>query len=1108
MVVTHALQLLISGKSLAGPALKKAGDQVADLSRTTKQTELGLEKMGEAGEAASAAIGTGATVAGKALATLGSIGKTALGLIVTGAKLAAAVIAGLVTSFLGLPAAIGAATAKITDYAAELDLMRDAMWAITGDAMPAMMQSLKEATAFMTAEKDILREYHMAYMLLGQDLATRVPEAMQYLTKVSALTGDSVEYLTSRLVRSVGRLSTRWMAYIGTVVTVKEAEARAAEMFGVTTDALTYQQKQAGMLDGVLQKLAARTSILPDVMGSAKQMSEALKASWKDLWAEVSMHLLPVAGALYKIILRSVAAWKALVTQGGALYNPIRKVTATFTVLLEILGELLDKALEVEEGATSALERFADNVISMAWKAVQWGSNIAVNLAAGIIKGASAALIGAMNFISGLLAHWLAPGSAPLIVSNILNWGASAFTEFLRGFSMADFDILEGVQGPLKRALRVLVKLDEMGEIEAGEYFIRLSEMMAEAIATGDPSQVFAKLAEIPGGYGESLAELYRRQMDLGAAVERLARAEARLAAARKAEEASGIKLSKQAREYNKLAQAGADPAILAAKLAEVKASYASLVAAREETEAAEEEVDAEKERVKWQKEQVRLQERLLGQLIEMGQAFADLIPKPGDGDEPFVIPPIEWPEGFLVPIDTAFDELKESLRAKFAALWADLRKQWEDSGVLEWMARVKETWEQSSLKTWWDSFWVDVKEGGLAYALGELWNSFLDGHPTLEKTLDWLSRIKEKFGNWVSDAAWPWVLTQWDKWSDWWDEKGPGIIKWILGIGDAPYSYKHIWQWVLGEWYKWEAWWEEEGPLITEAIDSIGDSINDLWTWITGDEGWESIWDFADDVFREFWYNITILAEGGMAQLRNYITLGAQIITGDWEGAWETMKEISQETMDTINRLTDGKFYEIVETVGNFATKLGEVGSELGLALLDAITWKVWEIPGNILEALGNAVQALLNDKWRMSNAGHQMMDALRDAIYQKARDITNALRDVIQRAIEAAKNALGMHSKSKVFYAMGENLGMSFASGIEDLTHKTSLAVTHMTDFTGVTAQSVTGPMTEGYAATPITIHNHFGRDSIRSDRDVLLIADQMQRALELQGVRGRIA
>jgi hypothetical protein len=134
--------------------------------------------------------------------------------------------------------------------------------------------------------------------------------------------------------------------------------------------------------------------------------------------------------------------------------------------------------------------------------------------------------------------------------------------------------------------------------------------------------------------------------------------------------------------------------------------------------------------------------------------------------------------------------------------------------------------------------------------------------------------------------------------------------------------------------------------------------------------------------------------------------------------------------------------------------------------------------------------------------------MDALRDAIYQKAQDIANALRWVVQRAVDAFLASLGMSSESKVFYEFGQNIAEAFTSGIEDLSHKPAIAVTHMADFTGVTAQAAVGPPREGYAATPIIIHNHFGRDSVRSAQDVLLIADQIQRSLELKGVRNRIA
>jgi len=399
----------------------------------------------------------------------------------------------------------------------------------------------------------------------------------------------------------------------------------------------------------------------------------------------------------------------------------------------------------------------------------------------------------------------------------------------------------------------------------------------------------------------------------------------------------------------------------------------------------------------------------------------------------------------------------------------------------------------------------------GLAIAdLSARWDKF--STETLDPLKAKLVEVWDTFKGWLNDEAWPWVLTEWGKWSAWWDEHGQGIIDWLFGIGDEPYSYKNLWAWVVEEWDKWVAWWEEDGPVITEAINKIGEAIDDLlgplWDWATGGKGWQGVWDKAGEILTSFTLKSEILMSGWMAQLRNYITLGAQIIVGDWEGAWETMKEISRTTMDTINELTDGKFYDLIAIVGNFIGSMWEKGSEIGQALKDAIANKVWEIPGLMSNILQGIVSALLGEKWRIENAGHQIMDALRDAIYQKAQDIVDAFNWVVQRAVDAFLNALGIHSESKVFYEFGQNVANAFTSGIEDLAHKPTLAVTHMADFTGVTAQSAVGTPPTGYAATPITIHNHFGRDSVRSTQDILMIADQIQRSLELRGVRERIA
>jgi len=967
--------------------------------------------------------------------------------------------------------------------------MRNAFIGITGEAAPAMLESLRESSAFMASEKVLLREYNMAYMLVGKTLADRLPEAFQYLSKVAVATGDDVAYLMERLTRSVGRLSTRWMAYIGTVVPLEEATKRATVMFGKEADALSRAEIQAAMLDGVLEKLKARTSVMPEVLGTTTQMLKALKAGSQDLMAEWTTHFLPVARSLFKVINTLITAFRKLIGEGGALYRPIRKLAAAFSVLFDILGEVAEKVIDLVDTSSDKLEGFADRILSIAWNAIAWGATIVTNLASGIIRGASQALTAAMNFVARLLEYWLAPGSAPLIVSNILNWGASAFTEFLRGFSMAQFDVLEGVQAPLKRALDVLADLELITPLEAGEQFISLSEGLAEAVAefgrtgqvTGD---IFTRLVEVGGGYGESIAELLRRQLGLATAVEYLAAAEERLKRARKDEEKANTRLSASARAYNKLVRQGADPAVLKAKLAEVKASYASLVAAREETIAAEEAQEAAADQVKAQKEQVKLQERLLNQLIIMGQAMIDIQKakeKGAEEAEGYEIPPIEWPEIHVVPIDQAFEDLKESIRKKFEELWATLGAIWEESGAYEAIMRLGEAWERlktamapvitwigekwEGLKEWWKvngpliaawinehliqpfTAWVSDTAWPWVVEQWESWSAWWDENGPIIKAK--LSEIGQTVAAWVTDDAWPWVVEQWESWKKWWEVEGPGIKEKIGEIYEKVEDWivNDAWAWATKEWDKWKIWWEEDGPVVKEAIKVVVDFVIEklhqlqgelglFWNWITGGEGWTAIWETAGSIITEFWREAKILTSGAMESIRTTITLISQLITGDWAGAWESLIDLAEVNWQVLIDLTGPRLRAIWQTITSWDEAMRIAGGNLILKLREGFDQKISDITG-FFSGLFLIIHGILTggELWRIRNAAHVIMDSFRAAMYQKMQDIADAFSNIIRWAIQAAKDALSIRSPSKEFLKIGEGLMQGFVKGIENM-------------------------------------------------------------------------
>ncbi|GAF75563.1 unnamed protein product, partial [marine sediment metagenome] len=249
---------------------------------------------------------------------------------------------------------------------------------------------------------------------------------------------------------------------------------------------------------------------------------------------------------------------------------------------------------------------------------------------------------------------------------------------------------------------------------------------------TGEVSaSVLAELAAVGGGYGAELEELFKRQLAVAAATGEVEDAERRLLEARKQEESTGKLLSKQAREYNRLLREGASEEELRAKLAEMKATHENLENARDAAELAEDDVETAKERAKEANKLARLQANLLQQLIDMARLREEAADGDGDG-----IPDIpEPPFGAIISgLDQAFEELKNRIRARFEELWADLKADWDASGIGVLLNDLKEKWEASKLKMWFEEFILDVKEEGIKTALSNLW---LKIAPAVQSWLD-----------------------------------------------------------------------------------------------------------------------------------------------------------------------------------------------------------------------------------------------------------------------------------------------------------------------------------------------------------------------------------
>lgn len=1000
-------------------------------------------------------------------------------------------VAAFVAGLVALPVALDKLFQKVMVDAARLEGIRAAFFA-TGEGAGAMFSALKEGSSGMIEDITLMEKYNFALLLVGKTMADELPEALIYLTKIALATGEDINYLFDSLVRGVGRLSPRILDNLAIQVSLAEAVAWATAEYGKQSDQLTIAERQAGMMAVAMEKLEAKTAGLGDATTTLTYLMAKYKVTMAENARLLATIFLPVAKSFYTVMNKLGEMFKASISEGGKYYNVLRKLSAGFAGLADAIGEVVGR---FATGGSEAVDAFADKMFEAAWDAFSWGMNIINNLAIGMARGIATTLITVINQLSNFLSYWLSPGSAPKIVPNLLAWGASVFTEYLRGFALANFGILTGVQAPLEGALRNLVALGTISSEEAGAMFINLSEAMAQAIATGDITAALEGLVAVGGEYGAELEELFKRQMAVAAATKAVEEAERRLVAAREREEKTGKALSKQAREYNRLLREGATQAELAAKLAQVKASYTSLVDAREETELAEEAKIAAEERAKATKELMQIQNALLQQLIKMGQIWGGM----GDGDGDLLpdLEDIESPfDSMIVDVDQAFEDLKNSIRDKFLALWGQIVEGWNESGIRQLIEDLKRKWEESDLKAWWFEFIFAVDKIGLEGALHALWlklvkttQAFLDDKSPAWGNI-WRAFTQEGIDDGSGRVAFGDALTVL------WIEFAIATSNWLAG---------HL-PWLGNVWTAFTQGGVEDGSGavdFTSAFAALWEEFKNGIILLAGKFGAKLGYEIGLKLFG--FYDETQEAHDGAEAGSFWERLGMGFVTGLVAGFGMALVDAYATLQNYMTNL-----FAIFTTffgTSSPSTKFAGLGRDLINGLKDGMSSQIgfvnWFSMGSRIK---NAIAGGL--------AG--LGGAIKNTMNSVIRTIESAINNIIS-GINNLIYVIGVATGAWASYVNYVSLPRLAEGGLIQATEQ--LAVLHKhevvlplgdpktVDLMADAMRGAFGQIQQADAApaAQYKIDLHFGRDSVRSDRDIMMIADQVQRALELRGVRG---
>ena len=265
----------------------------------------------------------------------------------------------------GAVVGLGAALGKIAIDAAPVEGLSAAFEGLAesaGYGEDEMLAALKRGSAGMVANRNLMATFNEAAQLVSKDFAVQLPDAMQYLSKVSGATSQDMGFLLDSLVKGVGRLSPMILDNLGIQVSLAEATDRAATMFGVEADALDKSQIQAGMMNVVLEKLAENTAAMPDVTDTAAAKMARLKATFQDTKDDIGMAFLPVLGQVMdwigKLAEQVLPKIMPVIEDLGQAFMGVANLLegdfgSAFDNLVDLLGEDLAETIVVAAEAIS-----------------------------------------------------------------------------------------------------------------------------------------------------------------------------------------------------------------------------------------------------------------------------------------------------------------------------------------------------------------------------------------------------------------------------------------------------------------------------------------------------------------------------------------------------------------------------------------------------------------------------------------------------------------------------------------------------------------------------------------------------------------------------------
>ena len=238
--------------------------------------------------------------------------------------------------------------------------------------------------------------------------------------------------------------------------------------------------------------------------------------------------------------------------------------------------------------------------------------------------------------------------------------------------------------------------------------------------------------------------------------------------------------------------------------------------------------------------------------------------------------------------------------------------------------------------------------------------------------------------------------------------------------------------------------------PLLQAGIQNIQTIFQTATTIIS--TVWNGLWNTITTVVQGTWTIITTIISTALAVIQGIIQLALAVVNGNWSAAWSAIQGIVSAVWGGIQGVVSAGIGMVSGVVSAACSTIRSVWAALwnGVGSIVSSVWGgIVGTVSNMVGRVGSVVSGIGGTvRSAVSGAGSWLVDAGRNIIQGLINGITgmvgslySSITNALSGLVDKAKNALGIHSPSRVFRdEVGVMVGRGMALGIDDSAHVVS--------------------------------------------------------------------